>query len=518
MPSHTAPSSRRFRRAAALAAIPALVATLTAGCTGITDTVLGRTPTPTVTQLEVPAGQEALAEFYEQEIDWVSCGQHECAELEVPIDYAEPEGERIELSLLKVPARNARQRLGSLVVNPGGPGGSGVDYAMAADFIVGTSVRQRYDVVGFDPRGVGRSAPIDCASDEEMDVQLGFIDDPQDRSDVELGADFGEGCSLLSGMIAGNVSTIDAAKDMDILRAALGEPKLNYLGVSYGTYLGAVFAEQFPERVGRFVLDAALPPDLTGEEMTLGQAAGFERATRAWAQDCIDGGSCPLGDDVDGVMDGLGELLRGLDDEPAQVSGDVRITDMTMDGAFWGVIAAMYDQGMWAILTDALTDIVNSGDGTSLQGLANRYAQRTPSGTYVSNLLEANTAINCLDRSPTQPSEEFRAQAAEVAPLWGPIFTETEASGCADWPYPVVGGERTIAAEGADPIVVIGTTRDPATPYEWAQRLADQLSSGVLVSYDGDGHAAYQRSNACVDDAIDAYLIEGTVPEDGLTC
>ena len=496
-----------------------LVAALTSGCSDLADRLLDRSATPTTESLGVPEGQQALADFYEQQIDWVDCGPGDCAELQVPLDYAEPDGETIEISLLRVPAREARNRIGSLVVNPGGPGGSGVDYAAAADFIVGPQVRQRYDIVGFDPRGVARSAPVDCASDEEMDLQLGFTQAPDGRSDAELAAEFAQGCATNAGRIAAHVSTIDAAKDMDILRTALGEEKLTFLGKSYGTYLGAVFAEQFPQRVGRFVLDGALPPDLTSADITVGQAGGFERATRAWAADCVEGGACALGDEVDSVMSALAEFLDGIDESAIPVRGDARVSELGEGGAFYGVVAAMYDQGMWSFLTDALADAVERNDGTALQGLANRYAERSPSGTYAGNLLEANSAINCLDRRLGDVTDELRQRAAKAAPVWGPIFTEEEADLCEEWPFDIVGGgPRTIAAQGSDPIVVVGTTRDPATPYEWSEQLAEQLANGVLVSVDGDGHTAYARSNSCIDDAIDAFYLEGTVPEDGLMC
>ena len=519
MPTHIPSSASRVRRAAAVTSSVVLVAALASGCSDVADRVLGRTPTPTTEPVGVPQGQEALARFYEQQLDWVTCGPGDCAELEVPLDYAEPDGETIEVSLLRVPARDSRGRIGSLVVNPGGPGGSGVDYAAAADFIVGSEVRQRYDIVGFDPRGVARSAPVDCASDEEMDLQLGFIEAPDGLTDAELAAEFAQGCETNAGAIAGHVSTVHAAKDMDILRSALGEEKLTFLGKSYGTYLGAVFAEQFPDRVGRFVLDGALPPDLTSEDITVGQAAGFERASRAWAADCIDSGECAFGDDVDSVMAGLAEFLDGVEESSIPVQGDARVSELGEGGAFYGVIAAMYDQGMWSFLTEALADAVVRNDGTALQGLANSYAERSPSGTYAGNLLEANSAINCLDRRLDGPPTDLRQRASEAAPVWGPIFTEEEGDLCEEWPFDLVGGgPRTIAAEGSAPIVVVGTTRDPATPYEWSEQLAEQLASGVLVSLDGDGHTAYMRSNGCIDDAIDAFYLEGTVPEDGLTC
>lgn len=518
MHAHTS-SVTRGRRVTALAASVVLVAGLTTGCSEIVDRLPGRaSPTPTV--LEVPQRQGDLAHFYEQRLDWVSCGQGECAELNVPVDYADPYGETIEISLLRMPSGSARNRIGSIVVNPGGPGGSGVDYATAADFIVGPEVRQRFDIVGFDPRGVGRSAPIDCLSDAELDeyLSLDLLPTPdEERESVAADEEFVEGCSANVGTLLGHVSTVAVAKDMDILRAALGEEQLHYLGKSYGTYLGAVYAEHFPDRVGRFVLDGALPPDLGPDELTIGQAVGFERATRAWAQDCVDEGSCPLGDTAEEAMQGLTELLDRLSVDPVPVRGDARVDELNEGWALFGIIRPMYDQGMWSILTDALRDIVDEDDGTALMAIANSYVQRSPSGVYLGNLMESNMAINCLDRGGSADPAATQAEAERTAPLWGELFVG-ESSPCQLWPFEPVGGVRTITAPGSAPIVVVGTTRDPATPYEWSERLASQLQSGVLVSFDGDGHTAYMRSNECVNSAIDDFFIEAVVPEDGLQC
>lgn len=522
MPPH--PSSHVRSRAVALGLSTALVATLATGCTQLGERVSGRTATPSATQ-ELPQGQEPLEQFYAQELDWVRCGAGECAELSVPLSYAEPDGETIEISLLKMPATSARNRIGSLVVNPGGPGGSGVDYAAAADFIVGPDVRRRYDVVGFDPRGVGRSAPIDCVSDAELDEFLGTDPTPDDVAEEEqfagVTAQFAQACAANAGPLLGHVSTVDAAKDMDILRAALGEDKLTYLGKSYGTYLGTVYAEQFTDRVGRFVLDGAVPPDLTSQELGIGQAEGFDRATRAWAEDCLSEGNCPLGGSVEEVFQGMSDLMERFDAEPVPVRGDSRIDEMGEGWASLGVAVAMYDQGMWSMLTDALRDIVDRDDATALMQLANRYADRTSSGAYTGNIMEAIYAVNCLDREESADLDDFRAAQEEAerrAPLWG-TFISWSSLPCGFWEFDVVGGgSRTIAAAGSDPIVVIGTTRDPATPYEWSEQLAEQLEAGVLVSFDGDGHTAYMRSNSCVDTAIDAFYLNGTVPEDGLRC
>jgi len=304
-----------------------------------------------------------------------------------------------------------------------------------------------------------------------------------------------------------------------VLRAALGEDQLTYLGKSYGTFLGATYADLFPEKVGRFVLDGVVAPDLTTSEVNLGQAKGFELATRRWAAYCAAEGDCPFGTSADQVMDGLRAFLASVDESPLPRTGDDAVPQLTEGWASLGIAAAMYDQGSWRILVDAMTDAV-AGDGTALMQLADQYADRNPGGSYAGNIMEAIYAVNCLDSPESSSIEEHAEQAeaaAEEAPTWG-RFLMWSSMPCGYWPVPATGGAGEVSAEGAEPIVVIGTTGDPATPYEWAVRLNDQLDSSSLITYEGDGHTAYTRSNACVDDAVDAYYLEGTLPKDCLRC
>ena len=511
------------RRVAAL-----LVATVAAialsGCS-VVDGIAGggSAPSVSVTPQSPPPGAEALARFYLQRLDWTDCEGAQCAKLEVPVDYANPQGDTIELSLVKVPARKASKRLGSLVVNPGGPGASGVDYARAADIIVGKGVRNSFDVVGFDPRGVGRSAPIDCLSDTGLDGFIGGDPTPDDPAEEQAYADraraFAQSCGATGGPLLAHVSTRDAARDMDVLRAALGEEKLTYLGASYGTLLGSTYAELFPAQVGRMVLDGAVPPDLTPEESNLGQAEGFERASRAWAAYCVEEGDCPLGDSVDAVMQGLRTFLTSVDESPLPRTGDNAVPRLTEGWASIGIAIALYDQGSWQFLVDAMRDAVG-GDGTSLMQLADQYAHRNPGGQYSDNIMEVIYAVNCLDKAETADLAERRrlAEASRAqAPTWGPYLMWSSLP-CGFWPVKPTGAPHKISAAGAAPIVVIGTTRDPATPYQWSVRLRDQLADASLITFDGDGHTAYTRSNKCVDGAVDAYFLEGTVPKDGLRC
>lgn len=480
-------------------------------------------PTSVPTEATIPPQSMAGTEkFYEQKLEWSDCGASQCAELTVPIDYAKPEGDTIEIAVLKVPAKGDRQ--GSLVINPGGPGGSGVEYARAADFIVGQPVRRAYDIVGFDPRGVGRSAPIDCVTDDGLDDFLGTDPTPDDAAEQEAFAAqakaFAESCGKTAGPLLGHVSTVDAAKDMDVLRAALGETRLTYIGWSYGTFLGTTYAGLFPKQVGRMVLDGAVPPDLTAEQMNVGQAEGFERATRAWAEACIEDGDCPLGTSVDQVVTGLRDLLDSVDSNPVPRTGDSAVTSLNEGWASIGVARAMYDQGMWDQLVEAVRDIVDQQDATKLMDLANSYADRNDGGTYSGNLIEALYAVNCLDRPDTDSlaDHEQAAEASEAkAPTWGPNLVWSSLA-CGYWPVKAANPPAKITAEGSDLIVVVGTTRDPATPYEWAVMLDEQLANSTLITFDGDGHTAYTRSNSCVDDAINDYLVKGTAPQADLRC
>ncbi|MDN5796278.1 MAG: alpha/beta hydrolase [Intrasporangium sp.] len=513
---------RRPRRRTLAVVVAALVAIVLTACTtgGPAPVEL---PPPTSETGVNAAPTAALAPYYSQQLSWSTCdGSFQCARLTVPVDYADPSTGDIRIVVLRAPARDQKDRIGSLVVNPGGPGASGVDYAKDADLIVGPPVRKYFDVVGFDPRGVGASAPIDCLTDHQLDQFLGTDPTPDDHPEQErlLGEakDMANGCEAHNKALLPHVSTVDVAKDLDVLRAALGDSRLTYLGKSYGTFLGATYAEHFTDRVGRMVLDGVVPPDLTSAQMSKGQAEGFELATRAYVQDCIEAGGCPLGDTVDEGMQWIRDFLHRLDGQPIP-SGDSAVPELNEAWASLGIAAAMYDQGSWGILTDALL-AAEQGDGSDLMRLADTYADRDPGGGYAGNIMEAIYAVNCLDR-PDSPDlaayQRYAKEFTKVAPTWGPFLAWGNLP-CGVWPVRGGEGPRRITAEGSGPIVVVGTTRDPATPYEWAVRLRDQLAHGVLITYVGDGHTAYMRSNSCVDDAIDAYYVAGTVPEDGLKC
>jgi pimeloyl-ACP methyl ester carboxylesterase len=474
-------------------------------------------PPPTVTQPPEPA----LADFYSQRIDWKPCesdSDQECGTLTVPIDYADPTGETIELALLRVPATGAR--VGSMVVNPGGPGARGTSYAAAAARAFRRPLLQSFDIVGFDPRGTGGSDPVDCLSDSQLDAYLAgdpTPDTPDEVADYKASVlSYGADCKANSDALLGHVTTIEAARDMDVLRSALGEERLTYLGASYGTELGATYAELFPDKVGRFVLDGAVDVSLDSRSSAIDQARGFETALRAYVQNCLDStDNCFLGDSVDEGLATISDLLASIEEEPLP-AGD---RELTVGNAVYGVIAPLYNRDYWFLLSTALASALE-GKGSALMQLADAYASRNPDGSYADNLIEANYAISCLDDPTSVPFAKVPSlfpAFEEASPTFGRIFAWAM-TGCRGVAVKSTEKPLDIRGEGAAPILVLGTSRDPATPMKWAQALSAQLESGVLVERDGDGHTAYNSGNACIDGIVEDYLIDGTVPDDPTSC
>jgi pimeloyl-ACP methyl ester carboxylesterase len=480
----------------------------------------GPEPKPLEPAESSTSGQDkALARYYDQAVEWSDCRETmQCAEVEVPLDYAHPDGEAITLSVLKVPAEDD-DPIGALLVNPGGPGGSGVDYAAAADDYFGEALRSSYDIVGFDPRGVGTSTPIDCLSDADLDEFVASDPDPdtpqEARRSDELMRAFGQGCLELSGDLTRHVSTEEAARDIDVLRGVLGQDRLAYFGASYGTYLGATYADLFPQRVGRMVLDGAIDPTMDSIDTSLVQAEGFEVALRAYVEHCVDGGSCFLGDTVDGALGSIRDLLDRVDAQPLPGDGERMLTE---GEAVLGIWAPLYNRDYWSALDAALKEAL-AGRGKVLLSFADAYVGRGPDG-YADNSSEALYAVNCLDHDDSVTLEEaagLEDQFLEASPTFGRVFA-FGLTACRSWSVHTGKGPEELTAPGADPIMVVGTSRDPATPLSWAEALADQLESGVLVRRDGDGHTGYLAGNECVDDAVESYLVSGEVPDGTVDC
>ncbi|QAY69854.1 alpha/beta hydrolase [Xylanimonas protaetiae] len=498
----------------------ATVVALAAGCTAAdpgAEPPAAPAASPTASAEGAPQGFEDL---YAQAVDWADCGDgFDCATVKAPLSWHDAAAGTIDLALKRHRATGDRQ--GALLVNPGGPGGSGVDYVGYAWPTFGERLREAYDVVGFDPRGVGGSTRVTCFDDARKDVSLAKdFDTTTDEGLEAMAAEYaawGAACEKNTGELLANVDTQSAARDMDLLRSVLGEGRLNYLGFSYGTQLGATYAGLFPDRVGAMVLDGAIDTTLDADQISAGQAAGFEQALRNYVADCQGGDGCPLKGDVDDGMRTVRHVLDRALTDPYPTSGSRRVT---RNLAFYGIAVTLYAQESWPSLTQALDEVLTQGTADTLLYLADFYNDRADDGTFSSNSAEGFRAVGCLDSRGTTDVAEMRAQLADIektAPTVGTFFGFTGLV-CRDWPVPVVAQEFDLHATGAPPIVVIGTTHDPATPYAWAEGLAKTLDSGVLVTYDGEGHTAYARSNDCVLDAVDSFFVDGVVPADGLRC
>ena len=493
--------------------------TLVSGCV----LFLGACSSPTATPIPAPSTPKVqpveLARYYGQSIQWRNCGDADCARVVVPIDYAKPDGETLELSVTRVAATG--DSLGSLFVNPGGPGGSAFDYAKAAESVLGKELRKNFDIIGVDPRGVGGSSPVKCLSDRERDELVAIDGTPAGPTEIQAVVDASglplAGCQANAGNLITAVGTATTARDLDVVRAVLGDPVLNFLGKSYGTYLGAVYAEEFPERVGRMVLDGVLAPDLDLIERTQGQAAGFENQVADFARDCASHDDCPFTGNPEEILTQLRAWLRSLDGQPLTSKG----RDLTEGMATYAVISYLYFPAIdYPALRGALDDAVNKQDPKTLFGLLDARNARGPDGKYEDNGTDAFYAVTCLDSPYVGTQEQTKALADDWATTY-PTFGESLAWGllaCAGWPAAQEPPITAIAAKGAAPVLVIGNKHDPATPGVWAERLASSLENGHLLTWQGRNHTAYGEGSECIDAAVDAFFVEGVIPAQGTIC
>jgi pimeloyl-ACP methyl ester carboxylesterase len=462
-----------------------------------------------------------LSQYQEQELNWRECYQdYECAYLQVPIDYADLETGSYSLSLLRYKALDQDRRIGSLVVNPGGPGSSGINYAYNAEYIVSPEILKRFDIVGFDPRGVGESAPIKCLTDSETDAN--FSADPKPDNAAELAllisdtSDFFAKCAERSNGIM-HYGTLDSARDMDILRSALDDKKLNFLGKSYGTYLGTLYAKLFPETVGRFVLDGAVDPNSSNREAVLGQAIGFDLALEAFISDCLKFSDCSLSGNLDDARTQVVKLFKETSQKPLKSESGRLVTEGLV---VLGTASALYDSASdWPVLRKAFQEAA-LGNGDTFLKLADQYAGRAEDGKYLSNENDALPVIDCLDHPEVSSLAKIKEGTIEFirkAPVFGPYLAYSEIT-CRYFPNLNEVTQMKIEKLETAPILIIGTTRDPATPYKWAQSLSKIFQSSVLITLDGDGHTGHGRGSTCVDSAVDRYLLTGVTPRSELFC
>jgi pimeloyl-ACP methyl ester carboxylesterase len=505
-----------------LPVLPLVLALLASGCAGSSTAAA---PSPSAAPSTAPGEPSpsaaptagAATASAVPPLSWTGCRDgFQCSALTVPLDYADSSAGTVRLRLIRLPAGRPAQRVGSLLINPGGPGVSAVDFLRG--FAKGSApavLRQRFDLVAFDPRGTTGSAPVHCLDTGGLDRYFHVDQDPDTPAEVRAFHDasvtFAAGCRARSARILPHLSTAVAARDMDSVRAALREPKLTYLGYSYGTALGAAYLDQFPTHVRAMVLDGALDPRITWDQLATGQAKGFEQAFGSFIRWCDGHASqCDFRRAVTGDLGTAFDRIRARV-EQSPLPGDGRRT-VGPSELFFGTGQAMYSTAYWEFLGTALADAAK-GDGNVMLQLSDIYLDRTDSG--YANSLEANFAVNCVDRPFPKDDAAYQrlaTQLAKVAPRFGPAIGWGSEQ-CALWPVPATGRPHPVSGKGSPPIVVVGTTRDPATPYAWAQALAAQLDRGVLITFDGDGHTAYRASApACITEPINTYLLTARAP------
>ena len=530
------------RRAGAAMAVAGSAILALAPATALAAGSTGQAPSAPAPAAKAPI---RLERFYSQDVEWYPCAANGgmtasqtdtgfvCATIEVPLDYASPEGQSIEIAMKKRPASSGKSQ-GSLFVNPGGPGASGVSFVEAAPGGgVSEDVAAAYDVIGFDPRGVGASTPIRCGPESQetgadqgggagqTDGSGSLLADPEE---LEAAPAFAEEVAAYQQQVAhlaaqceqytqpvgllDHVDTASVARDLDVLRALSGQDDLDYLGYSYGTYLGATYAELFPDTTGRMVLDGAMDPSLSLSERVLGQAVGFERARRAYVEHCLATGGCPLSGDAEAASAQLDAFINGLADDPVPTADPAApLTKEQVEGA---IVLALYSSELQPTLTEGLSQAMTRNDGSVLARMGG-----SGDGAAVNSAGMANICLDYPAEGDMAAWEAQYRQATEAAPHYGGLPADVY---CRAWGHRGTREPAPIHAAGASPILVVGTAGDPATPYPWAQSLAEQLDSGQLLTWEGDGHTAYTRAGDCVSKAVDAYLLNAQTPKEGLVC
>lgn len=500
------PAKRTLRTAVALVAVAAFVAACSSSDVDLDDAA-SSTTTSTTSTTEPGSSDTTEPEpttpetGFVPELNWTSCGGVECAEVVVPLDHDEPDGDTIELYVKRLPARG--DRIGALFFNFGGPGGGAADLVEA--FGVPAAVRARFDIIGMDPRGVGRSSPLGCGIDPRTlyGVDPTIEDDIDADTLITISERYAADCEAEAGELLPHVGTRDVARDMDSLRAAMGDDTLSYIGYSYGTSIGQAYADEFPDRVRGMILDGVVDTAPSGIDVAVEQARGFEAALARWARDCNNRDACTLNDPIGAVDDVLAQAEDGIN------SSDGRRALGPGEAAV-GLAYPLYDQRLWPALDQAVASAID-GDGGPMVDLADRYANLVDFSIYF--------AVSCLDSAWPRDTDTFlqRAEdAGDIAPRFGEAIVNDYIR-CAVWPTtPEPLG--AITAPGTDPILVVSTTGDPATPYENGVKVAERLEAGVLLTYDGDGHTIVFQGSGCVDEFAIDYLIDGTVPPDGTVC
>ena len=469
------------------------------------------------TAAEQVAVLEPGQEPQEQVLTWDTCNEvFECAFIAAPLDWASETGESITISLMRLAGTADRE---PILINPGGPGSSAINWMRDGyEFIGSDWFRENFQVIAFDPRGVGASTPVTC-SDQDLKDELLYSNSGYEYGSEQdlvvseaLMLEFAESCQT-RGPSTAYFNTQQAARDMDLIRGLLGMEELNYLGFSYGTELGANYAALFPDRVGKFVLDGAVDPTMDSSTKLLGQIRGFDGALRAYLTACLDTPAyCPFEGDIDSAMARIAGFLQAREIRPLETTID---RELGISAALAGMIVTLYSQDSWIYLSQAFDEAFN-GDGTFFVYLADFYNDRDPDGGYISNINEANFAINCADNSVTRAGPDLDQEIREASVVFGRYFAGPDIS-CTGWPEGIGMQSLDFSVPLANSPIVIGTTGDPATPYQQAVSLAEILDGAKLLTLKGEGHTAY-GDNSCIDSLVDAYLKGQDLGEGDLTC
>ncbi|MFC9063946.1 alpha/beta hydrolase [Streptomyces harbinensis] len=450
----------------------------------------------------------------------------ECATMKAPVDYSDPGGDTLDLALIR--ARSTAgddERIGSLLFNFGGPGGSGVATlpAFGSDY---TELAGRYDLVSFDPRGVGASDGLVCLNGTQLDSyfaeNLVPTDEAGEQDHLTRLRSFAAACESAAGPLLPHLTTVNTARDMDLMRHVLGDDKLHYFGISYGTQLGGVYAHLFPQRVGRAALDAVVDPTADARQGALAQAEGFQQALTAYMESCAQSEDCPLGGSPDEGERKLNDFLDGLRSTPLPTQ-DPDGRPLTESLAWSGIAQSLYSEDFWPFLTQGLEEAMaeEDPDGTILLTLGDSMNGRNPDGTY-STLQSSLVAINCADTDQRYEIADVHnalPEFTDASPVFGPGMAWSLLS-CTDWPVTGAQAHPDVSTTTDATILLIGTTGDPATPYAGTTNMREALGEdkAVELTYEGEGHGAYNSGNSCVQDTVNAYLLDGKVPEDGKTC
>lgn len=466
----------------------------------------GCTGTAASPEEQIPEG----VEFFDQQLSWQSCeGGFECAQVVAPLNWSGDETEVISIALVRRAGTDGQI---PMLINPGGPGSSGFDYLVDSYNSIGTlELRQSFQLIGFDPRGVGRTSPVTCESDEHKDrllyeqVPFEFGTAAYLEYSEEVYDEFAKSCQE-TGFSSGYFNTQQVARDMDLIRAVLGQEKLNYLGFSYGTELGANYAALFPDRVGLMVLDGAVDPTLDPASTLVGQIKGFDKALEAYLTDCLSQSFCPFSGSVEAAKTRISNFLKARESSPLPTFDD---RGLALQAAIAGIIVTMYSEESWQFLSQAFEEAFE-GNGSTFLLLADFYNDRDPEGGYLSNITEANYAIGCSDRALWSEVPNKKEEIRQASEILGRYFASDDTS-CESWPKGIGMQDLDFTIPLATSPLVIGTTGDPATPYEQAVTLSALLSGAKLLTFQGEGHTAY-GSNDCVNRIVDDYLAGRTLP------